>query len=143
MQIGKMIAFAAIGSATLGISQAYTFYGVTLGANLVTFDSASPGTFNSSVGITGLQSGERFGGSWTLVTRLAARTGLRGTIGHGSQATRSRPIRIRIAQQRRGCWLAIKLPSADTSGRTPFAGKFAEVRPRGRRARRIHTGAVR
>lgn len=59
MQITRLIALAAIGGASLAMSQAYTFYGVTLGANLVTFDSATPGTINSTVGITGLQSGER------------------------------------------------------------------------------------
>ena len=44
------------------VSQAFLFYGVNLTGNLITFDSATPGTINSSVGITGLQSGERLVG---------------------------------------------------------------------------------
>lgn len=59
MQVTRLFALAAVGGASLAMSQAYTFYGVTLGANLITFDSATPGTINSSVGISGLQSGER------------------------------------------------------------------------------------
>jgi hypothetical protein len=39
-------------------SQAHIFYGVTPGENLVTFDSTTPGVFNSFVSISGLQSGE-------------------------------------------------------------------------------------
>lgn len=59
MQVTRLFALAAVGGASLAMSQAYTFYGVTLGSNLITFDSATPGTINSSVGISGLQSGER------------------------------------------------------------------------------------
>ncbi|MBC8063977.1 MAG: DUF4394 domain-containing protein [Chlorobia bacterium] len=37
---------------------AYVFYGVTAGGSLVSFDNGTPGIFNSSVAITGLQNGE-------------------------------------------------------------------------------------
>jgi hypothetical protein len=50
----------ALGSLPLGSSRAEAEYltGLTTAGNLVTFDSATPGTISSSVAITGLQTGE-------------------------------------------------------------------------------------
>ena len=44
------------------VSPAYLFYGVNLAGNLISFDSATPGVINSTVALSGLQSGERLVG---------------------------------------------------------------------------------
>jgi hypothetical protein len=59
-QIVKAALVMALGSLALGSgrAEAESLTGLTSTGNLVTFDSATPGTIGSSVAITGLQSGE-------------------------------------------------------------------------------------
>ena len=56
MKIGKRLLWASLaGMAIAGEASALAVYGVTtVGNSLVRFDSASPGTINSTVAVTGL-----------------------------------------------------------------------------------------
>ena len=58
MRIGKRFLWASLlGMAMAGEASALAVYGVTTNNSLVRFDSASPGTINSTVGVTGLNAG--------------------------------------------------------------------------------------
>ncbi len=58
MRVGKQFLLASlVGMAIAGEASALAVYGVTTTNSLVRFDSASPGTINSTVGVTGLNAG--------------------------------------------------------------------------------------
>lgn len=56
------VASALCLASVAAVSPAIQFYGVNLAGNLITFDSATPGTIDSTVALSGLQSGERLVG---------------------------------------------------------------------------------
>lgn len=63
-----LAAALAVAALTPGVSLAETLYGLTTGGNLISFDSASPGTLTSSVAVTGLGGDSLIGIDWRPAT---------------------------------------------------------------------------